>query len=353
VGTCESWSRLVLVAIIVIVVSSPASLGVHELIIGVDDRRAADLRDYYSQMGFSRAAEAALDGELAKALYGSASSAHVERLRHGGSLDGGLRLMIWEHGAGEGMGMATLGTEGARWATLHTTDLLNLLNHARDAERRGAEIAFVGPVRNFVLPDHRRGGRPFLDRAPCIHELALITPVTREVFFQRHDYESELGEVDDAAHFRCSRLLHFAVVSRRERGCGEFYRDALGWQIVSRRDESESAANRELYGLHLELGERMIVTILQPPDGEAAAATQLHLIELEVTQLVDCRLRARPGNLGPSGYVLRVEGIERARARVMAAGAIKVSDLVVNEFGEPSFSFVAPDGYWWSALERI
>ena len=69
----------------------------------------------------------------------------------------------------------------------------------------------------------------------------------------------------------------------------------------------------------------------------------------------DMRAESRPGTRGPCNYTLRVGDIEVYHAKVRAArGVTEAGDIMPNEFGERSFSFVAPDGTfgrWWSARE--
>ena len=58
-----------------------------------------------------------------------------------------------------------------------------------------------------------------------------------------------------------------------------------------------------------------------------------------------------PGSLGYSLYTYRVKGIESYLAKVKASKAKGLTEINKNEFGEKSFSFVAPDGYFWTILE--
>jgi uncharacterized glyoxalase superfamily protein PhnB len=51
-------------------------------------------------------------------------------------------------------------------------------------------------------------------------------------------------------------------------------------------------------------------------------------------------------------YTYRVRGLEVYFNRVKASAAQKVTEIVDNEFGEQSFSFVAPDGYFWTLISE-
>jgi transcriptional regulator CtsR len=46
-----------------------------------------------------------------------------------------------------------------------------------------------------------------------------------------------------------------------------------------------------------------------------------------------------------------VKGIENYRQKVKASQAKNITEISRNEFAEKSFSFVAPDGYFWTILE--
>ena len=77
---------------------------------------------------------------------------------------------------------------------------------------------------------------------------------------------------------------------------------------------------------------------------------------LKVCRFPDLELKdrmdhSRPGSLGASVYTLRVRGLDAYKERVAAGGATEVTEIVENEFGERSFSLVAPDGYFWTLIE--
>ncbi len=61
--------------------------------------------------------------------------------------------------------------------------------------------------------------------------------------------------------------------------------------------------------------------------------------------------RQRPGFLVMSLYTYRVRSVETFRRRVMEYGANEVTEILDNDFGKPSFSFVAPEGSSWSSIE--
>jgi hypothetical protein len=60
-----------------------------------------------------------------------------------------------------------------------------------------------------------------------------------------------------------------------------------------------------------------------------------------------------PGSLGMCLYTLRVADIAGYHAKLEASAARRVSDVMKNELGERSVTFVAPDGYWWQLIEHV
>jgi uncharacterized glyoxalase superfamily protein PhnB len=50
-------------------------------------------------------------------------------------------------------------------------------------------------------------------------------------------------------------------------------------------------------------------------------------------------------------YTYRVREIQTYCDRIQQSSAQNVTNIVSNEFGEMSFSFIAPDGYFWTLVE--
>ncbi len=66
---------------------------------------------------------------------------------------------------------------------------------------------------------------------------------------------------------------------------------------------------------------------------------------------------SKPGSLGYSLYTYRVKEIEVYKAKIEGhfrqhpKNGKFITVITKNEFGEKSFSFVAPDGYFWTLVE--
>ena len=59
---------------------------------------------------------------------------------------------------------------------------------------------------------------------------------------------------------------------------------------------------------------------------------------------------SRPGCLVVCLYTMKVRDIDSYYQCVSNSEATEVTKVCENEFGEKSFSFVAPDGYFWTLV---
>ncbi len=85
----------------------------------------------------------------------------------------------------------------------------------------------------------------------------------------------------------------------------------------------------------------------------AARSGRLYIIRFPENITLESHFTdAKPGSLGMCLYTYRVRGIETYWQQVRESPAQQVTEIVNNEFTEKSFSFVAPDGYFWNILEN-
>lgn len=84
---------------------------------------------------------------------------------------------------------------------------------------------------------------------------------------------------------------------------------------------------------------------------KAARSGRLYIVRFPESMPLDsCFEQAEPGSLGMSLYTYKVSDIEDYSQRIKGSKVKRFSEIEVNEFGEKSFSFVAPDGYFWTLL---
>jgi catechol 2,3-dioxygenase-like lactoylglutathione lyase family enzyme len=338
--------------------SEPTIGGVYEVAIGTRD--AEPLIKYWRQFGYVVGATGELNEEQAFKLYGVRSKLKSIRLIHGASDHGLIRLFVWENPLNEGLNLTPMKVIGNRWGAMLINDVYNLQNHAEEAIRQGFPVYLVPPQYGEIYKLAKRPA-PFLETLAGVREMCLIQPLTRQILFQRFGYSLPLyGAVDENSFFKSSQITHFGMVVADNRENLEFYDKVLG--LLRNHDgkpgESayENASSRAIFALNP--GESYTTTDFDDPrssatDAQKARSGRLKIVrfppELNLPNKINF---ARPGSLGYSLYTYRVRGIENYRAKIRASGkAANITEIIKNEFGERSFSFVAPDGYYWTLLE--
>lgn len=159
---------------------------------------------------------------------------------------------------------------------------------------------------------------------------------------------------------KTSQITHMGMVIQDDsKEILRFYEDILG--LLRVRDDVEttyetSQAARLIFDL--QPNEQFWLTAFDDPrssksDLQAVRSGRLFIIRFpDSIQLAEQFDQAKPGCLGMSLYTYRVRGLEDYFNRVKTSAAQNVTDIVSNEFGEPSFSFVAPDCYFWNLVSE-
>ncbi|MGB3200518.1 MAG: VOC family protein [Nodosilinea sp.] len=335
---------------------SPAIQGIYEVCIGVRD--AQPQIDYWQRFGYRVGARGELSAQDARRLYGVDSALRSLRLEHQAADHGLIRLMVWTQPLNEGLGIVPMKVQGNRWATSMTLNVTNLWNHAMAAESAGLPIHFGPPQWTVIYPAAE--GRPFLDPLVGVREMLLLQPMARQVMFERFGYTvPDYGQPDPDSMFQASQVTHMGLIVQDDsQDILRFYDEVLG--LLRVKDAQENTYETALGGkqiFDLQPGERFWVTAFDDPrssktDWQAARSGRLYIVRFpESLALPDCREQSRPGALGMSLYTYRVQGLEQYRDRILASGAQQITDIVVDEFGDRSFSFIAPDGYFWTLIE--
>lgn len=331
--------------------------GVHEVGIGVRDARSALL--HWEHFGFRLGAVGSLDRAAALALYGVDSPLHSWRLHHGVADKGLVRLMTWEEPLGPGLHMAPLRTPGNRWSVQKTDDLLTVWTHAEVARRQDHEISVLGPVLNARAAVPIAEQRPFAAAVPAAYNLQLFQPLFQQVVMQRQHIDvRRLGKIAPESLFRTSEVCHVGlVVYTAEVALFDFYEHALGlWRTTQHRFayDPDSPAS-QMFALRP--GEAFTEIDFDDPrarrDPGHSLAGRLRVFAVESPSPPTPALDASPGQFGYSLYSVRSDDIHALRQAVIAGGAARVTAILENEFGEPSFSFRAPDGYAWTAVGAL
>jgi len=335
----------------------PTSIeGIYEVCIGIRD--PIPLIQYWEQFGY----RIGQIGELPKAavnkLYGVNSSLRSIRLYHQDADHGLIRLMVWENPTNNGLKMGSMKVKGNRWATTLTADILNIANHVENAVAAGWLIKYINPQWDVIYNKDKKG-RPFIDPAVGVREMMLLQPLTRQILFQRFNYTLPYyGKINESAMLKTSQITHMGMIIQDDsKEILRFYEDILG--LLRVRDDVEtsyetSQAARLIFDL--QPNERFWLTAFDDPrssksDLQAVRSGRLFIIRFpDSIQLAERYDEAKPGCLGMSLYTYRVRGLEDYFNRVKGSAAQNVTDIVSNEFGEPSFSFIAPDRYFWTLI---
>jgi catechol 2,3-dioxygenase-like lactoylglutathione lyase family enzyme len=332
--------------------------GIYEVCIGVPDPITAI--QYWQQFGYRIGQIGELTAEAANQLYWVNSPLKVIRLYHQDADHGLIRLMSWQKPINQGLGINSMKVKGNRWTTTLTTDLLGILNHAENAKTTGATIRYSYPYWEVIYNKDKKS-HPFVDPAVGVREMLLLQPLTRQVLFQRFGYiMPHYGKINHHAAFSTSQFTHFGLVVQDDtKETLRFYEDVLG--LLRVRDDVEtsyesSLAGRDLFDLNP--GEKFIVTAFDDPRSSKTNLTEarsgrLYIIRFPENIKLESQFEAaQPGSLGMCLYTYRVQGIQTYFDRIVASKVQKITNIVINEFGEMSFSFTSPDGYFWTLVEK-
>ncbi|AFY35542.1 VOC family protein [Calothrix sp. PCC 7507] len=331
--------------------------GIYEVCIGVPEPISAI--QYWEQFGYRIGQVGELSADVANQLYGVNSSLRSIRLYHQNADHGLIRLMVWENPTNQGLGTGTMKVKGNRWGTTLTADALTILNHAEEAKKAGWDIRYSPPYWDIIYNKERKS-RPFIDEAVGVREMLLLQPLARQVLFQRFGYSlPHYGQINQNSTFKTSQFTHMGLITQDDsKETLKFYEEVLG--LLRVRDDVEtsyesSPAGRDIFDLNP--GEKFIVTAFDDPrssqtDFSAARSGRLYIVRFPEAINLESRFAdARPGSWGISLYTYRVGGIEEFSDRISQTPAQNLTSIVANEFGEKSFSFMAPDGYFWTLVE--
>jgi uncharacterized glyoxalase superfamily protein PhnB len=331
--------------------------GIYEVCIGVPD--AVTAIRYWEQFGYRIGQEGELSATAAQQLYGVSSGLRSVRLYHQNADHGLIRLMIWQQPTNQGLGAGSMKVRGNRWATSLTGDILNILNHIQEAKAAGWEIKHTHPHWEIIYNKQQKC-RPFSDRLCGVREMLMLQSLARQVLFQRFGYTiPNYGEIHPTSLMQTSQFTHMGMVVQDDsKETLKFYEQVLG--LLRSRDDVEtsyesSLAGREIFDL--QPGEKFFVTAFDDPrssqsDFMAARSGRLYIIRFPEHINLESKFHfAQPGSLGMCLYTYRVKNLNAYFDRIQTSSAQKFTAITTNEFGEMSFSFVAPDGYFWTLVE--
>jgi catechol 2,3-dioxygenase-like lactoylglutathione lyase family enzyme len=330
--------------------------GVYE--IGIGTRDADSLVKYWERFGYRVGKTGELNEKEAAKLYGVKSKLKSIRLLHQDADHGLIRIMVWENPINEGLHLSRMNVLGNRWGAMMTGDIYNLQNHAEEAIAQKLPLFMVPPERAEIYRLEKRP-MPFLENYATVREMCLIQPETRQILFQRFGYNlKNYGKIDEQSFFKSSQITHVGMVIYRNQENIDFYGKVLGLLKVKENENFDSdftnQSSRAIFSLNPQ--QKYGATDFDNPKSSKnpaeALSGRLKIIWFSPESKLDNKFDySKPGSLGYSLYTYRVKGIEKYREKVEQSKATGVTEIQQNEFGEKSFSFIAPDGYFWTILE--
>ncbi len=326
--------------------------GVFEVGVGVPD--VAEALVYWESFGYRAGPRGRLSAAQARALYHVDSALESVRLLHQDADHGLVRLMVWERPTGPGLGLAPLRTPGNRWTVAKTLDVMSVANHARVIEDRGDPINLTELIFRVTGTDELK---PFREPFACKREVMLFLPHSRHVLVQRYEHDlPNFGNYNRDSFFQASQFTQVGLCYAGEDGAAlDFYDGVLGLKRSGDRRVVAEEGGIVALMLPMEAGEELMETdfddVRWGPAPDEQLSGKLRIFRVPAARPEeDIVARSGPGNLGFSLYTLRTHDIEGLHGRVAASNATSVTDILEDEFGQPAFSFAAPDKYVWTVL---
>jgi len=306
------------------------------------------MRRYWELFGYRAVAEGSLDADAAERLYGHRSELRALRLQNGDQADHGL-IRIWQWAAPRNAGLQFLPplTVGGRWFLCLCRDIWYIHDVYADARDAGELWKVSTPARGIIQGMGKRGTSIF-DPPVGVREMMVLGEEVRHGFFQRYNYTRPgYGTINPDAPMGTSETTHTSFIIADDT-CGSFYTDTLGMEIAIPLYESSGAVPGNTDVMMMQPEQRFTLQGFHTP-GRDVGMFQFYKPLWEMEPAWD---RARPGALGLCLATFLTDDAATWRERIAAAGAPAITSVCLNEFGEPSFSFIAPDGVFWSVVEQ-
>lgn len=311
---------------------------------------------YWQAFGYRVGPEGRLDAAAAKTLYGVNLGVRSIRLHHQDADHGLVRLMVWDGAVGAGLGARAVRGLGTRWTGQKTLNMARLHDHAEAAQRVGDALWVVPPFFAGFTPRDKLA--PFFQAIPGVREMVVLRPLTRQVFIEFVGWDlPQYGRIDPHCLFQTSQFTHHCLMVQDDsKKSLAFYDDVLGMVRLNDSTTTGVPGSGPARIFDLADGETFHATDFDDPRATNAPAERrsgrLKIIRLdEGGPAPDWRDLSRPGHLGYTGNSFRVNDLDGMREKIVGAGATAVTAVTPDEFGKRAFSFDAPDGYFWTALE--
>ena len=301
---------------------------------------------YWIEMGYRVVKMGKLFPESAGKLYGHGSNLTSVRLQNGKSSGHGLvRIMSWSDPRNEGLGYTLPMVEGSRWFASLVKDIYAIADAFADDKEHGGNWIYTEPVR--AIEGIGNPGTGFYHRFVGVREMFAIGAETRQAFFQRYNYNRPgYGTIEKNSPLGVSEGTHASIVIS-DRAFSSFYSEVFGLVPQEWNGKISGAAKLSTrQTLMLEEGQEFYLSAFSSPKAIAGVLQ----VYTPLYSTPDKRESAQPGSLGLCLFTYQVEDIFAFRDRVIHSAATNITPIMPNEFGEPSFGLVAPDGMYWAIV---
>lgn len=329
--------------------------GLYEIGVGVRDFAAAI--QYFESFGYRVGDIGELLSRDAAALYHHESGLRSVRLLHQDSKDGLIRLMQWDRPLNDGLGLSGHFVPGCRWSVQYTDCVMTISNHFELAHELQNAVKIVPPYFE-MLNTAGHPQKPFRDKLTGKRQMATIQPLARQIFIQCFGPAGSHGNnISHGGLMQTSPMWQCGIVSTLEADdLMSFYGSVLGLACLHERSTLSTPASEAVKLLNL-LPDRAYTelefgVLPQEDASDKSIIPGLKIIRTNgESDLATLHQESRPGASGYALYTWRVEHAEKAYEAVRNSAATNLTDIILDEFGQPAFSFTAPDGYFWTLVE--
>ncbi|GAB1543619.1 hypothetical protein NUACC21_62940 [Scytonema sp. NUACC21] len=315
--------------------------GIFENCIGTID--ATTTLKYWAEFGYRQIQQGQLSAKQAEVLYQHSAELTSWRLQNGDSATHGLvRVMLWTQLRNSGLEKTLPMVVGSRWFASLTQDIYTLADAFTDDNANGSDWVYTEPIR--AIEGFGNQGTGLYDRFVGVREMFVIGRETRQAFFQRYNYTRPgYGAIALNSPLKVSEGTHSSLVNN-DHHLTSFYTEVFGLipsEINGKRSGYQNPSTRQT--LMLEEGQEFYLSAFSSPK-DIAGVLQIYTPSYSTPDRREC---SQPGSQGLSLFTYQVENIQDFHQRVSNSNATHVTPIVKNEFNEPSFGLVAPDGFYW------
>ena len=326
--------------------------GVHEIVFGVSDIDEAIT--YWERFGYRVVAEGKLSETGAMALYNVPSKAKAVRMQHLDADHGHVRLWEWENETGPGAGIVGLLTPGSRWVSSWLNKQFDVYLEALVHRKNGNPMYIV-----HVTPLRASTDKLHMGELSGWSEIVILTPDYRRIFAQRWgEGRPNFGKYNFDSHYQSTQITHVGlVIESDDPTVLDFYPDVLGIEprAPERYFPPDEVGDGTRLVHNLPVGKGYARTNFGNPSDTATDRRFFKSGSLMMRRMLpdptNPPVEAGPGTHGLSLYTYAVKDIHEYHERVSASRATRVTEVLTNEFGEKSFSFVSPGGADWTLVE--